>query len=334
MGQQLNSPSAENGVDSNDANRSGLYAITQFKSEERTRWKKKVISFIFVGVLISVLIHLNIGFILSLSMRGGGDSASGGAMTTIQFAIEDSESLSDMPEGEQLQEQEAVQTEATSESMITTQATLTADASTTSLDSSSQSMAPSLAGGGSSGMGGGMGGSGGGASFFGISSPGSRFCYIVDISGSMRNQDRLASAIAELSRSLKQLPDFARFYILFYSNDVREPSMQKGWNTARSSTIRRMINEFQSIKATGGTMPAPAFEKAFALKPPPEVIFFLTDGEISGFTVDILRQMLPDRKRVVVNTIAFGEAAGQEQMIDIAKATGGQYKFVPSGGSP
>jgi len=44
--------------------------------------------------------------------------------------------------------------------------------------------------------------------------------------------------------------------------------------------------------------------------------------------------MLPSGERIVVNTIAFGHSANQQQMIDIAKATGGQYKFVQSGGKP
>jgi len=309
-------------------------SISHYKIAERARWKKKIISFVFLGLLISVLVHLNIGFLLSFLMRGGSELGSSGAMTTIEFAIQDSESLSDMPEGEQLQQQESVQTEASPESLTSTQATLTADASTTSLNATSQAMTPSLAGGGGAGMGTGMGGSGGGTSFFGISSAGSRFCYIVDVSGSMQNQNRLASAVTELTKSLKKLSDFARFYVLFYSNRVNEPVIQKGWNTARSSVVRRMIKEFETLRAAGGTMPKPAFEKAFSLDPLPEVIFFLTDGEISGFSADTLRAMIPQGKRIVVNTIAFGDSANQQQMIDIAKATGGQYKFVPSGGKP
>jgi len=334
MEQKADSPSTHVKTPSKTPNRASAEAITQYKSEERARWKKKIISFVFIGLLISVLVHLNIGFLLSFLMRGGSDSGAPGAITTIEFAIQDSESLSEMPEGEQLQQQESVQTEASPDSLTSTQATLTADATTTSLDTASQSMTPSLAGGGGAGMGSGMGGSGGGTSFFGISSAGSRFCYIVDVSGSMHNQGRLSSAIAELTKSLKRLPDFARFYVLFYSNQVREPAMQKGWNTARSSVVRRMIKEFESLSAGGGTMPKPAFEKAFSLQPLPEVIFFLTDGEIAGFSVDTLRAMLPSGERIVVNTIAFGQSANQQQMIDIAKATGGQYKFVQSGGKP
>ena len=226
MEQRADSTPTDAEIPSKAPNRASADAITQYKSDERARWKKRVISFVFIGLLISVLVHLNIGFLLSFLMRGGSDSGFSGAMTTIEFAIQDSESLSDMPEGEQLQQQESVQTQASPDSLISTQATLTADATTTSLDVS-QSMTPSLAGGGA-GMGSGMGGSGGGTSFFGISSSGSRFCYIVDVSGSMQTQNRIYDAISELTKSLKRLPDFARFYVLFYSNHVREPAIQKG----------------------------------------------------------------------------------------------------------
>ena len=314
--------------------RASTQAITQYKNEERQRWKRTIISFVFIGLLISLLVHLNIGFLLSFLMRSGSNNGSSGAMTTIEFAMQDSESLTDMPEGQELSQLESVKTEASPESLTSTQATLTADATATSLSSKTQSTTPSLAGGGGAGMGSGMGGSGGGTSFFGIASAGTRFCYIVDVSGSMQSQNRLTSAISELTKSLKRLPDFARFYVLFYSNQVEMPAMQKGWNTARSSTVRRMINEFETIRAGGGTMPRPAFELALVLEPPPEVIFFLTDGEISGFSADMLLALIPRGKHIVVNTIAFGDSANQQQMIDIAKATGGQYRFVKSGSKP
>lgn len=332
MEQQADSTPTDAEIPSKAPIRASADAITQYKSDERARWKRRVISFVFVGLLISVLVHLNIGFLLSFLMRGGSDSGVSGAMTTIEFAIQDSESLLDMPESEQLQQQESVQTQASPDSLTSTEATLTADGTTTSLDVS-QSMTPSLAGGGA-GMGSGMGGSGGGTSFFGISSSGSRFCYIVDVSGSMQTQNRIDDAISELTKSLKRLPDFARFYVLFYSDHVREPAIQKGWNTARASIIRRMIKEFDTLSPGGGTRPKPAFEKAFSLQPAPEVIFFLTDGDLSGFSVNELKAMLPRDKRVVVNTIAFGDSANQQQMIDIAKATGGQFKFIRSKGNP
>ncbi|MBT4531008.1 MAG: VWA domain-containing protein [Phycisphaerae bacterium] len=312
-----------------------LRAISDYRHKERLRWKKRVLSFIFAGILISLLVHFNIAVLLNLLLRGGSDGSPEGAMTTIEFAMQDASSLSDMPEGQKLTQQESVQTEASSDVLTSTEATLEADPSTTSLNAKSSSMSPSLAGGGTTGMGGGMGGSGGGTSFFGISSSGTRFCYIVDASGSMSGQNRMAAAIAELTRSLKRLPDFARFYVLFYSSNVLPniPSTQKGWNTARSSTIRRMTKEFESIRPGGGTNPGPAFAKALSLRPLPEVIFFLTDGVIAPFSAEKLREMMPDGSRIVVNTIAFGVSANQEEMISIAKSNRGQYRFVKSEGT-
>ena len=312
-----------------------LQAVTQFHVEETTRCKKRVLSLIFDGLLISIIVHLLIGYVLGKLDRDGEGTTASGAITNIEFAIDDSETLTELPTADSNLTQEIAETQATSESLDATQATLDADDSPTKLQTSTRSMTPSLSGSGNSGMGSGIGGSGGaGASFFGISSKGTRFCYIVDVSGSMQQGERLPSAIAELTRSLKKLPDFARYYVLFYSSDVQEPSTQLGWNTARASTVRRMVKEFQNIKARGGTIPKPAFEKAFKLKPLPEVIFFLTDGEISGFTVADLKALIPKKTRVTVNTIAFGASSGQQILRDIAQATGGQFNFVQTGGSP
>ena len=48
---------------------------------------------------------------------------------------------------------------------------------------------------------------------------------------------------------------------------------------------------------------ANAFIKAFELKPLPEVIYFLTDGQISGFTTEDLRNLMPKKRRIIINTI-------------------------------
>lgn len=308
-------------------------AVTQFKIDEKKRWKRRITSLIFVGLLISLLIHLNIAIVLQLFTSGGSGDTPSGALTTIEFAILEEEAFAELPQGDQELVQESQQTEATAQTMDSTQAVLQADETTSTIQQTSSSMTPSLAGGGSSGMGAGIGGSGGaGTSFFGIASGGSRFCYIVDISGSMTG-DRLTAAIEELTKSLKKLPDFSRFYILFFSSGYQEPTMQLGWNTARSSTVNRIVREIQTVRAGGHTAPHKAFVKAFELNPPPEVIFLLTDGQITGFSVEMLRALIPKRSRVTINTIAFGTEAEQELLRAIARETGGQFKFVKSAGN-
>jgi len=321
-----------------DTHQSTVEIVTSYSREEKRRWRRGVLALIFLGALISILVHYNIWFVLEMLVRGGPNSNLASEGLEIQFAVMESEHFSDLPLESVNVEHAAAPTEAQEITTNVTQATLEPVSAVTMLEATRDSMPSSLAGSNSSGMGVTSGGSGGGASFFGISSKGSSFCYIVDVSGSMKSNNRLNYAMAELSNSIKQLPDFAKFYVLFYSSGVKEPSIQRGWNSARRRVVNKMIEEFGQIRATGGTEPEEAFAKAFALKPLPEVIFFLTDGEISGFTTEDLKGLMPARNKVVINTIAFGTKPSPrttQLLNDFCKMTGGKYRFVSTaGGSP
>ena len=304
--------------------------IAQYRNEERLRWKRRVWSLIFVGILISILVHLII-FLQFSGTVGGSFFSQQGEAHQIELAVLDEESFTDLPEGEQLTQSQlqSEHTEASADVVENTQAILAADTTGTALLATEQSRMASLTGSGTAGMGLGMGGSGGGGtSFFGITSSGTRFCYIVDRSSSM-GKDNFAKAKAELIASLEKLPDFARFFVLFYSTDYIEPGMQQGWNTARRRTVTKMAKEILQMTAHGGTNPLPAFVKAFELKPPPDTIFFLTDGEISPFSNNKLQEIMPKGKKIVVNTIAFGDDTSQKILQEIANATGGKYNYVP-----
>jgi hypothetical protein len=271
--------------------------------------------------------------ILDLYGRGGGTTASSPGQTTIEFAIFDEETLTSSPEPSLLEE--ADPSPEALESPLTTQSYLDASSTTPSELLADTSFIPSLGGAASGDLGSGLGGSGGaGTSFFGIESKGGRFCYIMDVSASMLEGERMSAAIQELIDSLKKLPNFSQFYILFYSSTVTEPPSQHGWNSARRTTLTRITNEIYRIQPSGGTEPTPAFEQAMELRPLPDVIFFLTDGLIPATCVDDLRNMLPPEKRIVVHAVAFGSHADIDQMKEIAKLTGGQYKAVRTGGSP
>ena len=309
--------------------------VTKYTTQERERWKKTIRSLIFVGIIASILIHIILGFILDISSGNLGKGDSKIVATTVDFAVLDEEQLQEMPEGNETQQQEEIQSEATLEVEFSTSVLMPSSEKRETLKSKSQSQARSLSGGGSSGLGVGVGGSGGGgASFFGIASTGNRFCYIVDISGSMRSGNRIGSALQELSKSIKGLPDFAKFYVLFYHSTVVEPPSQRGWNRARRSVVRKIVTEFQSINPLGGTNPILAFEQAMQLKPLPEVIYFLTDGDSLGFQLNDLISLMPKKKTIVINTIAFGNNSTQQLLRDIASTTGGKYNFISTGGKP
>ena len=63
----------------------------------------------------------------------------------------------------------------------------------------------------------------------------------------------------------------------------------------------------------------------------PDVVFFLTDGEVQNFTAAECAALNAGGKRVVINTIAFGDPTSQTLLKQIASDSGGVYRFVPSG---
>ena len=154
--------------------------------------------------------------------------------------------------------------------------------------------------------------------------------YIVDISGSMREGRKLEVAMRELSRSISALPDYAQFHVLLFSTSYVEPPMQTGWMRARRSTVTAITTWLERVTPGGGTLPMEAFVHAFSLSTRPDVIFFLTDGEIPAKTAAEVAQLNDRGQRVVINTIAFGDPTSQEQLKQIATDSGGAYRFVPS----
>lgn len=163
--------------------------------------------------------------------------------------------------------------------------------------------------------------------FFGTSIVGRHVCYVVDVSGSMAGP-RLASALAELSRSIESLPQDRFFYVLFFSGS--KLVVEDRWLRAVPASRRPFLAKLSGIEAQGGTEPIPALEHAFTgLSPVPDEIHFMTDGLIPQATADALRTLNRGRVRTVVHTYAFGERASEAMLEAIAREHGGQYRFVP-----
>lgn len=185
-------------------------------------------------------------------------------------------------------------------------------------------------GGAGGGGGGGLGGGAGGTSFFGVGGRGTRFAYIVDKSASMRG--RIAEAKQELYKSIVALPDFASVFVVFY--DSAEPwAFSDRWERVRSSSVQRLKSWLKDVGPSGGTEPVPAFRLVFALDVRPDVIFFLSDGEIPPESIAQIRQLNARGKRVTINSIAFGEEAGSQQLRQVAQEADGQFREVRPGAS-
>jgi hypothetical protein len=178
-----------------------------------------------------------------------------------------------------------------------------------------------------------LGGAGGSATFFGVEAKGSRFAYIVDISGSMEvgvtggATPRIEVLKRELMGSVAALSESARFFIVIFSHTSAPLGGKLEWtpgNEPGKSWARRAI---AALRADGGTEPLPAFELVFAIRPRPDAIYFMTDGEFHHDAPRRIALMNGDL-RIPIHTICFDSREGEQLMRRIAEDSGGTYTFV------
>ena len=319
-------PSADrqNPVGTDDLRRS----ISQLVEDRRRHRRQRVVNLILIGFAISIPFHLSIIVYLA-SVRLAGPPASGPEETIVEFAVLSESELEDLGEEDELESLDVPEIEEMAAFSESIAEELDNAAVAMELTTDLSGAVPTPGGGAGLGqsdaVGGGMAG---GASFFGVSSRGRRFAYIVDISGSMDSNDKFPIAMSELKRSIKALPDYASFVVLLYSNILRAPPMQNDWFRANPSSISRVARWIDTVDSGGGTLPFPAFDEVFKLEDRPDVIFFLTDGIIPNVTPDQVQELNSKGRTVVVNTISFGKDAAREPLQKMADDSDGVYRHV------
>ena len=102
-----------------------------------------------------------------------------------------------------------------------------------------------------------------------------------------------------------------------------EPPGQAEWSPADLQHVEAAVSWVQKVKPGGGTMPAGAFRRVFSLPEAPDVVYFLTDGELFGFSPPACAELRGDSTSVV-NTIALDNDAAAEDLETIAAESGGQ----------
>ncbi len=175
---------------------------------------------------------------------------------------------------------------------------------------------------------GGGGGSGKGVGFFGTRSRADTVVFVVDMSGSMNDGRRFDRAVDELIRSLNALQPNQKFFIFFF-NGVTYPMFDQRsakLMPATPGTRTKAIKWIKTLQPDGDTAPEDALERALKLKP--QVVYFLTDGEIPETTRDTAKKFNHERK-TVIHTIAFVTQEGAEMLRGIALDNRGKYRFVP-----
>jgi hypothetical protein len=173
-------------------------------------------------------------------------------------------------------------------------------------------------------------GSGSGTRFFGIRDRAHSFAYVVDCSGSMATCNALEVAKRELLASVGQLAPDAEFGVIFYNLEARILADRTGRQALMAATVVNkawMQSQLAKIGPDGGTDHMMALHKALNLRP--EVIFFLTDGDLmTNGDVDAVLSTA-GATRIQAVEFGFGTDLGQHTPLSrLAAATGGTYRFV------
>ncbi len=175
---------------------------------------------------------------------------------------------------------------------------------------------------------GGGGGGGGGIGFFGARAEAKSFVFVVDKSGSMANALRLETAKLELAGALRALEPDQEFYVIFYDDQMLRMLAPHAPPRLQRAT-RRNVSLFldwvgSHVQPGGGTVPLESLLTALELQP--EVIFFLTDGDIDPATAAMVH--LRNTHDTVIHTLCFSNDYGEQVMRQIADENRGRYRFV------
>lgn len=167
------------------------------------------------------------------------------------------------------------------------------------------------------------------ATFFGIRSSGRRFVFVVDCSGSMAT-GRLSRAQDELIACLERMPASVRFTIIFFDDSLQtytRLSDKETMTRATSDEVDAAKHWVRKVACGGGTDVQMGMSAALGVRPAADVVFLLTDGQFDPATPAVVRAANSEKARI--NTIAFETRDGELMLKEIAKDSGGDYKFVP-----
>ncbi|MEX0642521.1 MAG: hypothetical protein WD468_07460 [Pirellulales bacterium] len=162
--------------------------------------------------------------------------------------------------------------------------------------------------------------------FFGIGGYGQKFVYVVDCSGSMRENGKFERAVYELLQSIEQLQSDQEYSIIFY-NQSAYPMDEPGLVLATEQQFEKTRNWISLVQPQGGTVPLPAL--LMALKMKPNAIFFLSDGLFDPSTGRKIHAFNRGKtRRIPIHTVAFVNRETEGLMQRIAGDSGGKYRFV------
>lgn len=178
---------------------------------------------------------------------------------------------------------------------------------------------------------------GGSAEFLGLTASGTRFAFILDISGSMDagvgfgTAKRIDGLKAELGKSLEGLQPNACFFVALFSSNAVPMGGRTEWVGATDAGKAWARRTVPLIAADGATEPMPAFKMVFTLRPKPDAIYFLTDGEFNPEYANQIARLNAEY-RIPIHCITFFSRDGEATMRRIAEESGGSFAHVSGAG--
>lgn len=106
------------------------------------------------------------------------------------------------------------------------------------------------------------------------------------------------------------------------------------WLTATPSNVRRSIESVKSAKQFGGTDWDTALEIAHLMDPPPDVIFFMSDGMDREMNPSQIVRNSRGSGAPKINCVAMQTKGGMKAFAEIARRTNGSYTIVDKDGEP
>jgi hypothetical protein len=176
--------------------------------------------------------------------------------------------------------------------------------------------------------GGGGGGGGSGASFFGVEARGNRFAFIVDVSGSMGDGEKMPSLKRELAASVMGMRDVAQFLVVPFSDREYPLGGVTKWRDSTQTSKKWAKQLIDALQPMGGTAPASSFDLVLNMRPRPDAVYFMTDGLFDQSVVTLIEEMSKTVK-VPIHCMCITSRESEEAMKKIAKDSGGTYHFIP-----
>lgn len=297
------------------------------------------------GLLLSLVVHacfLIIAAMVVVGGRGGEgeDGRGGGDPGPIEMAVVSEGELSEIQESAMGADTPSVPDAAVRDVEVTTNIPDAGPATAGGAEGLGD--VGTLSGGGDISLGGGegsgLGGSGGGgANFFGVEAQGSRFAYLVDVSGSMGEPlangegTRIETLRKELARSINGLLENSQVFVVAFSTGAESLNQKNEWVEASPSGKKRLAPLIVGLQPVGGTNPMPGLDLIFNMKPRPDAIYFMTDGDFNETVVDEVAS-LNQKLKIPIHCICLGTQAGQENMKAIAKQSKGKFTVIGGAG--